>query len=315
MLKTHPPGSHDAKMTFRIAVPAIARLLGLGKLGIFVFQSLCGVALLWAVGRVAHRVTGDLVASLFVTCGVAATWAGTTSFIEMRGFFDGEALLLLALAMLLEVPVLAAASVFLCAWTDERGLVASSLVYLYHVNRCHVRGRGEIASWFGPLPMAVIVGWAAYLATRIAMIRAFGITTDTGGVGLGLVVSQLSMFPMGAWTGLEGGWLLVLAAAVVLVRRRRFLFLAMYLGAIAILLIVSMCVLDITRSMAYLLPALFVALDVLGEVESVPDLRLLCGASSLVSILSPNYQRRWEREWIFWNVPAPVRLLSWVTGR
>ena len=57
-----------------------------------------------------------------------------------------------------------------------------------------------------------------------------------------------------------------------------------------------MCVFDITRSMAYLLPALFVALDVLGEVESVPDLRLLCGVSSLVSILSPNYYAPWEFE-------------------
>ena len=61
MLKTHPPGSHDAKMTFRILVPAIARLLGLGKLGIYAFQSICGVVLLWAVGRIVHRVTGDLV--------------------------------------------------------------------------------------------------------------------------------------------------------------------------------------------------------------------------------------------------------------
>ena len=108
--------------------------------------------------------------------------------------------------------------------------------------------------------------------------RIYGISTDTGGVSLkDSPWSQLNIFPAGAWTGLEGGWLLVLAAAVVLVRRRRFLFLAMYLGAIAILLIVSMCVYDITRSMAYLLPALFVVLDVLGEVESVPDLRLLCG--------------------------------------
>ena len=51
-------GSHDANMTFRILVPAIARLFGLGKVGVFVFQSLCGVALLWAVGRVcaqSHR--------------------------------------------------------------------------------------------------------------------------------------------------------------------------------------------------------------------------------------------------------------------
>ena len=114
MLYSHVYGTHNANMTFRILVPAIARLFGLGKVGVFVFQSLCGVALLWAVGRLAHRITGDLVTALYVTCGVASTWAGTTSFIEMRGMFDGEALLLLTLAALLEVPVLAAASVFLC---------------------------------------------------------------------------------------------------------------------------------------------------------------------------------------------------------
>ena len=314
MLSSHPYGTHNANMTFRILVPAIARLFGLGKVGVFVFQSLCGVALLWAVGRVAHRVTGDLVTALFVTCGVASTWAGTTSFIEMRGIFDGEAILLLTLAALLEVPLLTAASVFLCAWTDERGLVASSLVYLYHVNRRHRRGHGEIASFFGPLPMATVAAWVAYFASRIAITRIYGMTTHAGGITVKGALEQINNLPAGAWTALEGGWLLVLAAIVVLVRRRRFLFLTMNLGAIAMVLIVSMLVLDITRSMAYMLPALFVALDVLSEVESVPDLRLLCGASSLVSILSPNYYVE-GANLIYWNVPLPVRLLSWVVGK
>ena len=127
-------------------------------------------------------------------------------------------------------------------------------------------------------------------------------------------VEQINNLPAGCWTALEGGWLLVLAAAVVLARRRRFLFLTMNLGAIAMVLTAARLVLDITRSMAYVLPALFVALDVLSEVESVPDLRLLCGASSLVSILSPNYYVEGVNL-IYWNVPLPVRLLSWVVGK
>ena len=104
MLLSHPLREPRRENDVPHPVPAVARIFGLDKMGIFVFQSLCGIALLWAVGRVAHRVTGDLVSALFVTCGVASTWAGTTSFIELRGFFDGEALLLLALAVLLEVP-------------------------------------------------------------------------------------------------------------------------------------------------------------------------------------------------------------------
>jgi hypothetical protein len=313
MLTTHEAGSHDAKLTFRILVPAVARILGLGKLGIFVLQSLCGVALLWAVGRIAHRATGDLVSALFVTCGVASTWAGTTAFIELRGMFDGEALLLVALSALLETPWLTAAAVFLCGWTDERGLVATSLVYLYHVNRRHRRGHGGIASFFGATPLSVVIGWAGYVASRLAIIRIYGIATDTAGVSPRVALIQFNNLPAGAWTALEGGWLLVLAAVVILARRRRPVFLAMYLGAIAILVATSMCVYDITRSMAYLLPSLFVALDVLGEVESVPDLRVLCGTSSLVSILSPNYYVS-LRYMILWNVPLPVRLLSWAAG-
>jgi hypothetical protein len=40
---------------------------------------------------------------------------------------------------------------------------------------------------------------------------------------------------------------------------------------------------------------------------------VLCGTSSLVSILSPNYYVS-LRYMILWNVPLPVRLLSWAVG-
>ena len=217
MLKAYPPGYHESQMTFRILVPAVARALGLGMPGVFVFQSLCGVVLLWAVGRVAHRATGDLVSALFITCGVASTWAGTTSFIEVRGMFDGEALMFVALAALFEVPWLTVAAVFLSGWTDERGLIATSLVYLYHVNRRRRLGDGEIASFFGPMPLAVVVGWAGYFASRLASTRIYGLSTDTHGVSLRSALSQVNNLPTGGWTALEGGWLLVFAAIMILV--------------------------------------------------------------------------------------------------
>jgi hypothetical protein len=187
-------------------------------------------------------------------------------------------------------------------------------VYLYHVNRRHRQRRGAIESFFGATPLAVVAGWAAYFASRLAVAHFCGISTTTTGLGLKLGLQQINNFPAGAWTALEGGWLLVLAATVVLVRQRRFLFLTMNLAAIAIVLLVSMCVVDITRSMAYSLPALFVALDVLSEVENVPDLRCLCGVSALVSILSPNYYVHMQKQ-ILWNVPLPVRAMSWLVGK
>jgi hypothetical protein len=308
--KVYPAGSHNANMNFRLTVPVIARFAGMGKLGVFAFQSACGVALLWVVARVVLRATGDLVSALFVTCGVASTWAGTTAFIELRGMFDGEALLFLSCAALFEGAWLAGPFAFVAAWSDERALVALSLVYLYHVYRRERRGHDRLASYFGPAPMAIVAGGVAYLVTRLALARFYHMTTNTVMITPRTVIDQINNLPMGCWTALEGGWLLALAAMNVLVRERRIAFLALYVAAISLVLFVSMAVLDITRSMAYALPAIFIAVEVLREVDGIPDLRAICALSSAVSILWPNYYAQ-MRDQIFWNVPLPVRVLKW----
>src|SRR4029077_5289522 len=67
--KVYGVGSHNSNTNFRLTVPLIARILGLGRLGVLVFQSVCGVLLLWIVARIVTKIANDLVAALFVTCG------------------------------------------------------------------------------------------------------------------------------------------------------------------------------------------------------------------------------------------------------
>jgi hypothetical protein len=74
-----------------------------------------------------------------------------------------------------------------------------------------------------------------------------------------------------------------------------------------------MAVMDLTRSVAFVLPAIFIAIEVLREVESATDLRALCAASSAISILWPNYYAQLEHD-IYWNVPLPIRVLKWLSG-
>ena len=305
-------GSHEGNANFRLTVPLTAKILRLDKYGVVVLQAVCGVLLLWTIARIVLRITGDLLASLFLTCGVASTWAGTTNFTELHGIFDGEALLLLACASLFEGPWLAGLFAFLGDWTDERALIASALVYLYHVCRLERRGAGWRTSYLGATPLAVIGAGVGYLVLRFAVARHFHINTGMSG-GLHFLIAQVNNIPMGCWTALEGGWLLVLSAVVILARRRCFLFLLLYTGVISIVLGLAMCVLDITRSMAYALPAVFIALEVLVEVESGPHLRVLCASSSLVSILWPNYYC-YSANYHNWVVPLPLRVLQWFSG-
>jgi hypothetical protein len=228
----------------------------------------------------------------------------------LRGIFDGEALLFLSCAVLSEWAWLAGLFALVAAWTDERALIALSLVYLYHVYRRERRGHHWLASYCGPTPMAIIAGGVAYLVMRLAVARSYQMTINPIGITPKTVIAQINNLPMGCWTALEGGWLLALAAMMVLARKRRIAFLFFYISAIAVVLFVSMAVWDITRSMAYALPAIFIAVQVLQEVESIPDLRVIFAVSSAVSILWPNYYAAMSHD-IYWNVPLPVRVLKW----
>jgi hypothetical protein len=313
MTRKYEPIVHESKLNFRLTVPIAAKLLGLGMTGLFALQSACGVLLLWACAATFLRITGDRVAALFLTIGVASTWAGATGFVELRGMFDVVALLFLACAVLAEGPVLAGLAVFLAAWTDERGLIASSLVYLYHVYRRYGGVGDRISAFFGPAPLGVVLSWSAYFATRFALARAYHITTPVAGVSPRIFLSQLNNLPMGCWTALEGGWLLVIAASIALVKLRQLAFLAAYASALAIVLASAMAVFDVTRSMAYALPAVFIALEVLRKTESGDDLRTLCVAASALSFLWPTYYAEYHNI-IWWNSPLPFRALKWLGG-
>ena len=67
----------------------------------------------------------------------------------------------------------------------------------------------------------MVVGWAGYIASRLAITRVYGVSTDTGALGLKLALDQFNNFPAGVWTALEGGWLLVFAATVILLPRQQ----------------------------------------------------------------------------------------------
>jgi hypothetical protein len=314
MTTKYEPILHESKLNFRLTVPIAAKLLGLGMTGIFALQSACGVLLLWAAAVIFRRITGDGVAALFLTIGLASTWAGTTGFVELRGgVFDVVALLFLACAVLAEGPLLAGLAVFLAAWTDERGLIASSLVVLYHVYRRYDGVGDRISAFFGPAPTGVVLSWAAYFATRFALAQTYHMRIATAGVNHRTFLNQLNNLPMGCWTALEGGWLLVLAASIVLVKMRQLAFLAAFALSLSIILVFAMSVFDVTRSMAYALPAVFIALEVLRRTESGADLRAICVAASALSFLWPNYYAEINNT-IWWYSPLPFRALKWLGG-
>jgi len=284
----HLEGSRLDKTTFRLTVPAVAKVLQLGPLGIYVLQFLLGLALVWLLLSVAYRHTGDRVTAALFAAMVVCAYAGSAAFFDTWGHLDAFAYFLLALALAARRAPVVFLAVFLAALTDERGLVASAFVLLYHL--LEGPGVGHKRRWtMGTAVLAVVGAWAAYFACRAALAQSCGFRTSTAGIGPGTLLEQIDALAWGLWSGLEGGWLVVAAFLVALLMARDVWRTVLYGGALLVLLLVAIMVTDITRSMAYGFVLLFPAMAWLACALPPERLRALLFFAALVSVLHPMY--------------------------
>ncbi|WP_018342421.1 hypothetical protein [Cytophaga aurantiaca] len=305
----YDPNMHESKLSFRITMPFIAYVFHLEIIGILIVQALFGTLLFYFSIRLFERITQDKVTTVLLTLSLAFIYAGRVSFTEIRGIFDGLALFFLVTSMYFKNPLLIFISVFLASWTDERALIASSLVFLYWMYYNNSAGN----RLFYTHTVAVMSAWIAYFATRYILTTFFGFSTNAGGVGLSLLMNQVNNMPMGIWSALEGNWLLVIAALWIGFKKKKYTLVFFFTGGISLLLLIALSVMDITRSMAYLLPALFLAVALIKEVELTAYIRKLVVIAMLASFLYPAYYTA-DTYYIGWTYPFPIQLLRYAAA-
>jgi len=304
------PGSHASKNNLRLTVPIIARLFHLNIWGILLFAGFIGICLFYVINEVSLKITQDPVASLFSTLTVSSIYAGIASFVELRGNFDGVAIFFL-ITSLLPNPLLIWVSLSLAFWTDERAVIAGILVLLFH---CIMYNDVRKLCIFNINSLSVIITYLSYLLLRAFLAFRFNLYTPTSGFGLQILMDQVNNIPMGIWTGLEGGWVIVISAVLLLLLQRSFLSLSLFVAFMVCVIGVAVSVVDITRSMAYILPAFFIALKILAAIETKEEIRRLLLIAWLVSLLWPNYYAGGKHS-IWWHYPLPIQVVRWVLGR
>jgi len=279
MARLFPADSHESKLTFRLTVPLMARVLHLGTAGHLALFAVGGVLLLLCVLTLAEMVTDSRTVALYLTLATACTWPGLLAFHQLLGgFYDVVALLLLLFAMAARRPAVAAAALFAAAWTDERALLTVPLLCLF-----------ALAQSGRPRCIAVLFGAAAYLGSRIWLANAWALHTTMGGASLAVFLKNLHIAPLGVWAGLGGSWILIVCALAILAARRRYLECAGLTLAIALVTALALGVEDLTRSMAYALPAVFVALHLLAKNETPGTVERIAQTSALVCALLPTW--------------------------
>jgi hypothetical protein len=308
MSRLFPPGSHESKLTFRMAAPVLAHVLHIRQPGLMALSMVAGLLLLYCVLSVTYRLTGSRKAAAYTCMATACTWPGATAFHELRGgYYDAIAICALIGALCSVPSVVTAACVFVAAWTDERAPIASSLVFVFWMTEDRTSGRPRFSSKH----VGIVLGIAAYIATRAYITATYSLTPIvlSGGVGWRVLSGQMNVIPWAVWTGLAGQWLLVgCGVAAAWLQKQRMIALLLCV-ALACVMGAAVCVIDITRSIAYCLPAVFVAMSLLRR-EPTRWLERVAFMSCLVSVIFPTYYLEGSAG-MWWLYPLPVQVVRW----
>lgn len=287
--------SHESKMTFRLTAPLLVKLFHAPPIGIFVFQFIAGLLMYYALIQLLYTLTDDRVTTAMLVLGLSCTYFGCAFVFDVMPAFDTFAYAVLILMMLSSNYVALFSLIIIGAFTDERTIIAVPIVLLWHL--CHEQAFTNEKSWtdlfkqafFNKKTLAVGAGIVAYVAIRLFLASHYHLITYGGFVGLSAFVfdAYRGIVGMGFLSGLESFWAFLVAALIALTASRSYKLLVFFVLAISPICFGAFLVHDITRSLAYLMPAFLLSLYLLRPYLTSLSLRHFSNAVMWGALLIP----------------------------
>jgi len=260
---------HIEKLSFRFVPFLIAHLFHFGHHGLVNLQIFLGLVFPLLVWKTLFNATKSMPLSTTGTLLISALYSGF-SFLHDDIFFDSFAYFFLLLSMFFRSRWLTLLFVLCAAFTDERGLLAGALVFIWQTYRSGdwtLEGARKSLGWF----ICFIV---IYAFLRAMIGRLTGLETGSRGLGLEVLKLNLPNIILLVWSVFEGGWLLIFYAAFLALRDgdapHRYL-LAALAASFLLVFIPGLLVGDVIRSHQYAFPLLLIAIVVIGNrMKTIP---------------------------------------------
>jgi hypothetical protein len=303
--------SHQANLSFRLTPVIMARVFFIRSIIGFLVMQLISLLLMFVfLFKLFNKITGDIIVSVFLIFSISFIFIGNVLCSDYRGFFDVVAFLFLILTVFSRNAILIILFSLLAYFTDERALITSGLIYLYFIvadteDLTHLK--------FLKLDykrISLLLSWLFYCTLRIWLSIHFGLKTNIKGVMdylLNETIHQINILPFGIWTGLEGFWILILISTMILIKEKCWKFLFFFLAFIMFDVFTAIWLFDVTRSMAYLMPSIFVSLVVLSKKATINQVRYVA-LTILLLCLTPTYYAGGANQ-ISWFYPFPLQLI------
>ncbi len=311
------PTSHEAKRTFRLFVPVLAKALGLNSpFSIYAMQQILTFLGFYWFYRLARKVLDCKALASVLTLTLCFVNFGQTGVVDIFAKFDVFAYTFLIGAMWIQSPWLVFLLCLSASFTDERGLAALPIVIIWHAlfePETRRLGFERLKTRRAMLAFAPALAMLAYVILRIHLKSQYGFSIPFGDVGVAVILRQINMLYFGTWTMFEGLWLLPVVGSIVLIRQRRWALLTLLTSMLTGYVAISFIVIDITRSLCFFFPLLFFYLVVLNR-ESRRFQQGVIMASLAVSALVPTYQAYGAFRIEGTNL-LPLRFVDYLVGK
>ena len=304
--------SNAAKRTFRLTVPMLAFAFHLNDYAILALEWLVNILFLYFCILLFEKITNDRSIALLGAIGLTFIYNGHAGFTDNNAWFDIVAYLFLLLAMLYSNVFLIFIFTFLAAWTDERAVVASLLIFLWWKFNEIKAADFSFAAYFKfeKKSSAVLLALLFYGFGRFLLTNYFGLQTPAKGIGLEVLMNATDAMGLGLWSALEGFWLLLIVCCIFLFRQKKYVVALSISLMIAVIMLIAYSVEDITKSAGYMFPVIFIAVAILFETISKIDLRRLLLLCAIVCFLFPSYYYASHNHIAVWYKPVFIKALD-----
>ncbi len=278
----------------------LALLCSLRELMLFLvgLEYLAGFLFFYFSHQLLRRYCPDAVALTWLLLGFCFIFLGKVFLWDTYAYFDAYALLFLLLAMKSRNPALVFFFLFLAFWTDERSIVASALVWLWHALRPDYSDQKP--AFFQQAVLrpnkpqgAILLAVLSTLVLRWLLAHRYGLPSVAGFSQIlteakFVLIEQrlIELIPFVTISSFESYWLYIVGALLALWERWGLMLFLLALGAS---LGVAFLVYDMTRSVMYAFPAIFIAVRILLHELPPAIFRRLTFWVSVAALLFPTY--------------------------
>lgn len=275
---------------FRLTLPVLVKIFHIRHVSFFVYglQLLLGILLYFLLTRFLFQILNDKLATMLSVIALACIYFGTSFFVEYAGYGDFYTFFFLFLSIYFRNPLLVFLAMFTATWCDERAVVAGSLVFAYWWIAEKIKEDKPISFIPNKQMLAIVVAEIAYISLRYYLMTYQGMegTYKKGEFTEQLFASLPSFGFKFIWI-LEGFWLVMLLAFVILYLKKDYLKLLIVFGGTIAMIVSGFTTFDSTRSGSFVFPMIFLGLIAVKTKLTEKEMRVLLLLVALLCFLHP----------------------------